>query len=111
LELQQSVDIPFEEWGEGEKINIYITGQRVVNNAFYKLICEGKVYNNGVKSCEKDGIIIVSISSVQRGSNLNIVVDIDVFRSISYQYRVSKEGLFGASSISYTISYTKSMSI
>jgi hypothetical protein len=51
------VDIPFEEWGEGENTNIYITGQRVVNNTFYKLICDGKVYNNGVKSCEKDGII------------------------------------------------------
>ena len=51
------VDIPFEEWGEGENINIYITGQRVVNNAFYKLICDGEVYNNGIKSCEKDGII------------------------------------------------------
>ena len=24
---------------------------------FYKLICNGEVYNNGVKSCEKDGII------------------------------------------------------
>jgi hypothetical protein len=51
------VDIPFEEWGNGEDTNIYITTQRVVNNAFYKLICEGKVYNNGIKSCEKDGII------------------------------------------------------
>ena len=35
-ESDNKVDIPFEEWGEGEKINIYITGQRVVNNAFYK---------------------------------------------------------------------------
>jgi hypothetical protein len=51
------VDIPFEEWGEGENINIYITGQRVVNNTFYKLICDGEVYNNGIKLCEKDGII------------------------------------------------------
>jgi hypothetical protein len=51
------VDIPFEEWGNGENINIYITGQRVVNNTFYKLICDGEVYNNGIKSCEKDGII------------------------------------------------------
>ena len=41
------VDIPFEEWGEGENTNIYITGQRVVNNAFYKLICDGEVYNVG----------------------------------------------------------------
>ena len=32
------VDIPFEEWGNGEDINIYITGQRVVNNTFNKLI-------------------------------------------------------------------------
>ena len=51
------VDIPFEEWGEGENINIYITGQRVVNNAFYKLICDGEIYNVGIKSCEKEGII------------------------------------------------------
>jgi predicted RND superfamily exporter protein len=56
-ERKIKVDIPFEEWGDGESINIYITGQRVVNNTFYKLICEGEVYNNGVKSCEKDGII------------------------------------------------------
>ena len=56
-ERDVKVDIPFEEWGEGENINIYITGQRVVNNTFYKLICEGKVYNNGIKSCDKDGII------------------------------------------------------
>ena len=47
------VDIPFEEWGNGENTNIYITGQRVVNNTFYKLICDGEVYNNGIKSCEK----------------------------------------------------------
>ena len=51
------VDIPFEEWGNGENINIYITGQRVVNNTFYKLICNGEVYNNGIKVCGKDGII------------------------------------------------------
>ena len=51
------VDIPFDEWDKGEGITIYITGQRVVNNTFYKLICEGKVYNNGIKSCDKDGII------------------------------------------------------
>ena len=56
-ESDNKVDIPFEEWGEGENINIYITGHRVVNNTFYKLICEGKVYNNGIKSCDKDGII------------------------------------------------------
>jgi hypothetical protein len=42
-ESDNKVDIPFEEWGEGENVNIYITGQRVVNNRFYKLICEGKV--------------------------------------------------------------------
>ncbi len=56
-ESDNKVDIPFEEWVGGENINIYITGQRVVNNTFYKSICEGKVYNNGIKSCEKDGII------------------------------------------------------
>ena len=48
------VDIPFEEWGNGENINIYITGQRVVNNTFYKSICDGEVYNNGIKSCKND---------------------------------------------------------
>ncbi len=32
-----------EEWGEGENINIYITGQRAVNNTFYKLICKTRV--------------------------------------------------------------------
>jgi hypothetical protein len=56
-EREIKVDIPFEEWGEGENINIYITGQRVVNNTFYKLICDGEVYNVGVKLCDKDGII------------------------------------------------------
>ncbi len=34
------------------------TGQRVVNNTFYKLICEGKVYNNGIKLYENDGIFL-----------------------------------------------------
>ncbi len=33
-EREHKVDIPSEKWGEGENINIYITGQRVVNNAF-----------------------------------------------------------------------------
>ena len=56
-EREAKVDIPFEEWGEGENTNIYITGQRVVNNTFYKLICDGEIYNVGVKSCDKDGII------------------------------------------------------
>ncbi len=46
---------------------------------------------------------IVSISSVQRASKLNIVPDIEGFYSISMQYRVYKERLFGASSISYPI--------
>jgi hypothetical protein len=55
-ESENKVDIPLEEWREGENINIYITGQRV-NNTFYKLLCEGNVYNNGIKSCKKDGII------------------------------------------------------
>ncbi len=27
---ENKVDIPFEEWGDGENIDIYITGQRVV---------------------------------------------------------------------------------
>ncbi len=35
IEREVKVDIPFEEWGEGENTNIYITGQRVVNNTFY----------------------------------------------------------------------------
>ncbi len=56
-EREIKVDIPFEKWDEGENINIYITGHRVVNNAFYKLTCNGEVYNVGVKSCEKDGLI------------------------------------------------------
>ncbi len=29
----------------------------LIYNAFYKLICNGEVYNVGIKSCEKDGII------------------------------------------------------
>ncbi len=41
----------------GENINLYITGQRIVNYTFYKLICDGEVYNVGVKSCDKDGIL------------------------------------------------------
>ena len=56
-ERQIKVDIPFEEWDKDENINIYITEKRVVNDTFYKLICDGKIYNNGIKSCEHDGII------------------------------------------------------
>jgi hypothetical protein len=51
------------------------------------------------------------ISSLQRRSILKIVPEIEGFYSISKQYRVFKEGLFGASSISYPISYTISMPI
>ncbi len=51
------VDIPVEEWEKGDCVTIYITGQRVVNNTFYKLICQGKVNDNCIKSCNKDGII------------------------------------------------------
>jgi hypothetical protein len=36
------VDIPFEEWDKGDCVTIHITGQRVVNNTFYKLICKVK---------------------------------------------------------------------
>ncbi len=35
----------------------YKTGQRVVKTTFYKSICDGEVYNVGIKSCEYDGII------------------------------------------------------
>ncbi len=56
-EREIKVDIPFEEWGDCENINICITGQRVVNNTVYKLICESKVYNHGKKSCDENGII------------------------------------------------------
>jgi hypothetical protein len=35
-----------------------MAGQRVVNNIFYKLICDGEVYNVGIKSCKKDGILL-----------------------------------------------------
>ena len=54
---EHKVDIPFEQWGEGEKLNIYITKNREVNDQFYKLICNGHIYNHGVKSSEKEGII------------------------------------------------------
>ena len=50
-------DVHIEEKGEGENIYIYITGQRVVNNTFRKLMCEGEVDDSDVKSCEKDSII------------------------------------------------------
>ncbi len=33
-ESENKIYISFEEWGEGENINIYSTGQRVVNNTF-----------------------------------------------------------------------------
>ncbi len=42
--------------------------------------------------------IYIYISSVQRGSKLNIIPDIEGFSSISKQYRMYTEGLFGASS-------------
>ena len=56
-EREIKVDISFILWDEDKDVNTYISKQRVVNNAFYKLICDGEVYNVGVKSCEKDGII------------------------------------------------------
>jgi hypothetical protein len=34
---------------------VYSNGESS-NSDNSKLICEGKVYNNGIKSCEKDGI-------------------------------------------------------
>ena len=51
------VDIPFEEWSNGESTDIYITKSRIVNDEFYKLLCNGNVYNNGIKSNEREGII------------------------------------------------------
>ena len=54
---EHKVDIPFEQWGEGEKLNIYITKNREVNDQFYKLICSGHIYNYNIKSSEKEGII------------------------------------------------------
>ncbi len=51
------VDIPFEGWVEDDSMKFYITDQRAVSNTFYKWICDGEEYNNGIKSCEKDGII------------------------------------------------------
>jgi hypothetical protein len=32
--VEMSVTIEFEEWKDGENNNVYITGQRVVNNTF-----------------------------------------------------------------------------
>ncbi len=57
-EREIKVNIPFKN-GVRVKASIYIytTGHRVVNNSFYKFICNGEEYNNGVRSCEKDGII------------------------------------------------------
>jgi hypothetical protein len=40
---ERDIKVPFEEWGNDENIKIYITGQRVVNDTFYKLICDGEV--------------------------------------------------------------------
>ena len=56
-ERKINVDVSFEEWGENGNIKIYIKGQHVIQNTYYKLICDGEVYNVGVKLCDKDGII------------------------------------------------------
>jgi hypothetical protein len=56
-EREIKVDIPFEDWDKGTNINIFITEKRKVNDTFYKLICDGKVYNSGIKSCDNEGII------------------------------------------------------
>jgi hypothetical protein len=48
------VDIPCEEWSNGENNDIYITKSCIINDEFYKLLCNGHVYNNGIKSNEKE---------------------------------------------------------
>ncbi len=70
---------------------------------YYKLPERARSKSNNITPREW----IEYISSVQRASKLNIVPgpDIEGFYSKSKQYRVYKERLFGASSISYPISY------
>ena len=50
---EMKVDIRFEEWSKGENNDIYITKSRIVNDEFYKLLCNGNVYNNGITLCWK----------------------------------------------------------
>ncbi len=38
-------------------MSLFIRIENRFGNTFYKLICDGDVYSNGIKSCEKDGII------------------------------------------------------
>ncbi len=69
-----------------------------MNNTFYKLICESKVYNNGIKSCEKDGIIQFTYENGNRTiyhSDYHMVVKtIDVLNDrdteIKYKFRNQK---------------------
>jgi hypothetical protein len=51
------IDIPFEEWINQSKKNIYISDDRLVHNSFYKLACAGDVWNIGIRMSEKEGII------------------------------------------------------
>ena len=51
------IDAPFENWIHYNKTNIYISENRIVHNNFYKLACNGDVWNVGIKMSEKEGIV------------------------------------------------------
>jgi len=51
------IDVPFENWKDYNKTNIYITENRVVHENFYKLACTGDVWNVGIRMSEKEGIV------------------------------------------------------
>ena len=51
------VDLPFNMWDTVSDTTIFITQNRVVHDIFYKLACEGEVYNKKLKMNEKEGIV------------------------------------------------------
>ena len=51
------VDLPFNMWDTVSDTTIFITQNRVVHDIFYKLACQGEVYNKKLKMNEKEGIV------------------------------------------------------
>ena len=77
---EHKVDIPFEQWGEGEKLNIHITKNREVNDQFYKL-------KDNIKNDLKD-LIDFQMKNiyVQSVEILDVIANKDVIQSDIYKW-------------------------
>ena len=51
------VNMPFDEWKSVEKTDIYITESGEVNELFYKLLCNGDVFNKKLKMNDGEGVV------------------------------------------------------